>query len=266
MCTSVRRRPGRCEASSKANRTQRSTPMRVFTEPWVATSCGVPRRRNPPSPAYVPSVFSRTTTKSQSGAGAPGVPTKGRRFTYRSSSKRSRSNSPRSSRPGGTSVEPTGGPTAPRRMASKPRSSSSVASGRTSPVRQVVGGAELEGGGRQGHSRRAHDLQRLGHHLGADPVAADDGHSLRLGLAHPSAAPARSSPALPSSSRPARGRAQRHPPRRRHPPPSSGAPPAGTLAAGDALPGSPVPVPENEKPPTLWTVGQAHTGRRAPIR
>ena len=38
-------------ASSKAKRTQRSTPMRVFTEPWVATSCGVPLRRNPPSPA-----------------------------------------------------------------------------------------------------------------------------------------------------------------------------------------------------------------------
>ena len=33
--------------------------MRVFTEPWVATSCGVSLRRNPPSPAYVPSVFSR---------------------------------------------------------------------------------------------------------------------------------------------------------------------------------------------------------------
>ena len=38
--------------------------MRVFTEPWVAISCGVPLRRKPPSPAYVPSVFSRTTSMS----------------------------------------------------------------------------------------------------------------------------------------------------------------------------------------------------------
>ena len=29
----------------------RSYEDRVFTLPWVATSCGVPRRRNPPSPA-----------------------------------------------------------------------------------------------------------------------------------------------------------------------------------------------------------------------
>ena len=41
----------RLRASSNAKRTQRSTPMRVFTEPCVAISCGVPWRRKPPSPA-----------------------------------------------------------------------------------------------------------------------------------------------------------------------------------------------------------------------
>ena len=51
-------------ASSKANRTQRSTPKRVLTEPCVTTSAAVPFRKNPPSPAYAPSVFSRTTAKS----------------------------------------------------------------------------------------------------------------------------------------------------------------------------------------------------------
>ena len=38
--------------------------MRVFTQPCVATSCGVPLRSTPPSPTYGPSVFSRITTKS----------------------------------------------------------------------------------------------------------------------------------------------------------------------------------------------------------
>ena len=42
---------GRPAASSKAKRRQRSTPIRVFTDPWVATSYGVPFRRKPPSPA-----------------------------------------------------------------------------------------------------------------------------------------------------------------------------------------------------------------------
>ena len=41
---------GPSTASSKANRTHRSTPMRVFTDPCVATSNGVARRRKPPSP------------------------------------------------------------------------------------------------------------------------------------------------------------------------------------------------------------------------
>ena len=31
---------------------QRSTPWRVLTEPCVAISCGVPLRRNPPSPVF----------------------------------------------------------------------------------------------------------------------------------------------------------------------------------------------------------------------
>ena len=41
----------RDRARSNAKRTHRSTPKRVLTDPWVATSWGVPLRRNPPSPA-----------------------------------------------------------------------------------------------------------------------------------------------------------------------------------------------------------------------
>ena len=54
----------RLRRGRSAKRMHRSTPNRVFTDPWVATSSGVPWRRNPPSPAYVPSVFSRMTTMS----------------------------------------------------------------------------------------------------------------------------------------------------------------------------------------------------------
>ncbi len=45
---------------------QRSTPLRVLTETWIATSSGVPSFWMPPMPQYRPSVFSRTTTKSMS--------------------------------------------------------------------------------------------------------------------------------------------------------------------------------------------------------
>ena len=41
----------RARQYSKAYRRQRSTPMRVLIEVWIATSCGVPLRRNPPVPA-----------------------------------------------------------------------------------------------------------------------------------------------------------------------------------------------------------------------
>jgi len=51
LCTRVRCWAGRLRARSNAYRTQRSTPIRVFTDPWVAISKGVSLRRNPPSPA-----------------------------------------------------------------------------------------------------------------------------------------------------------------------------------------------------------------------
>ena len=54
----------RCSASSKAKRTMRSMPRRVKTEVWIATSSGWCWYTNPPTCAYSPSVFSRTTTKS----------------------------------------------------------------------------------------------------------------------------------------------------------------------------------------------------------
>ena len=92
----------------------RSTPIRVFTEPCVATSCGVPLRSTPPSPTYGPSVFSRITMKSCGVVVTGAVPTNGRWLTYRSSSKRIFSSRPRSITPGGTS----GVPTAPSRIAS----------------------------------------------------------------------------------------------------------------------------------------------------
>ena len=80
LWTSVSLCAGRLCASSNANRTHRSAPIRVLTDPCVATSYGVPLRRNPPSPAYVPSVFSRMTTKSAPCAIDPGTPVNGRRL------------------------------------------------------------------------------------------------------------------------------------------------------------------------------------------
>ena len=66
----------------------------------MATSCGVPLRSTPPSPTYGPSVFSRMTTKSCGSVWPGAVPTNGRWLTYRSSSKRIFSSSPRSITPG----------------------------------------------------------------------------------------------------------------------------------------------------------------------
>ena len=72
--------------------------------------------------------------------------------------------------PGGTS----GVPTAPSRMASKPRSSSSVVVGQDLAVAQVAGAAEVVVDRVEVDAGGAHDLQRLGDDLGADAVAADD--------------------------------------------------------------------------------------------
>ena len=58
-------RPRSCEAAySNAARMIRSTPFRVLTSSWIATSSGVPFLKIPPMPTYTPSVFSRETTKS----------------------------------------------------------------------------------------------------------------------------------------------------------------------------------------------------------
>src|SRR4051794_11277914 len=66
-----------------------------------------------------------------SGLCTPSNSLAGRRLTWWSSSKRSRSSSPRSRMPGGT----LGSPIAPSRIASWPRSSSITVSGSSSPVR-----------------------------------------------------------------------------------------------------------------------------------
>ena len=67
LVTDVTRRflPRR-RASSKANRMTLSVPWRVKTAVWTATSWAVPACTCPPTCAYSPSVFSRTTTTSMS--------------------------------------------------------------------------------------------------------------------------------------------------------------------------------------------------------
>ena len=58
----------RWRASSKAKRITRSVPWRVKIADCTATSWGTPGVQRPPTCAYSPSVFSRTTTKSISPA------------------------------------------------------------------------------------------------------------------------------------------------------------------------------------------------------
>ena len=53
-------------AKSKAARTIRSTPLRVWSSSCTAISSGVPFLKLPPTLTYAPSVFSRKTTKSMS--------------------------------------------------------------------------------------------------------------------------------------------------------------------------------------------------------
>ena len=70
----------------------RSMPTRVKTAVSMPTSCGWPVCERPPTPAYSPSVFSRTNTMSMSaavrlasGVGMPGSRRAGRTFAHRSS-------------------------------------------------------------------------------------------------------------------------------------------------------------------------------------
>ena len=92
--------------------------MRVLTDPWVATSSGVPLRSHPPSPAYVPSVFSLTTTKSHPGARSPRRAEKRAEVHVEIELEAQPEEQAPFEQPGGDLVEPTGGPTAPRTIAS----------------------------------------------------------------------------------------------------------------------------------------------------
>jgi hypothetical protein len=71
LVTTVSSLRGRARASAKAKRMMRATPARVITETSVATSSGSPRCTRPPTPAYSPSLFSRTITQSSSRAVTP---------------------------------------------------------------------------------------------------------------------------------------------------------------------------------------------------
>src|ERR1051326_4276991 len=82
---------GVLRASSKANLSTRSTPMRVSTVSCITTSRSVPGKMPPPIEEYSPSVFSRTTQKSMSpglrpasGEGTPGISRTGRSSAARS--------------------------------------------------------------------------------------------------------------------------------------------------------------------------------------
>ena len=161
-------------------------------------------------------------------------------LTYRSSSKRRRSSRPRSSAPEGTAVEPTGGPMAPRRMASCWRSSASDRIGKDVAGADVAICPEVVLGRLHGDPGCLDHLQRLCHHLGTDAVPADDRHLVR---AH--------SPQFPLSSRAGRlvlvlGLLRLDP-----------------HAADSHLAANLLPPPGNrigrffpgiEKPPTKWTV------------
>ena len=105
----------------------------------------------------------------------------GRRFTWWSSSNRSRSSSPRSRTPGGT----LGSPTAPSRIASCRRSSSSdrvgqQLAGRAASARRRGRTSVVSTSG----ATSPQDLEALRHHLGTDAVPGD--HRQPHGLANPS--------------------------------------------------------------------------------
>ena len=93
------RRP-RARASSKAKRTMRSVPRRVKTALCTATSPSVPPCTRPPTCAYSPSVFSRTSRmsmgrlRSKSGVATPGSRRAGRRLAYCSKARRMGSRRP----------------------------------------------------------------------------------------------------------------------------------------------------------------------------
>ena len=190
---------------------QRSTPPRVLSDSSVAVSnsCrGARSRRRPRTgPRCSPG---RSRSRGPARAAPPRWPTParsldGRRLMYRSSSARSRSSRPRSSMPGGTD----GLPTAPSRIASAVRSSSSTPSGSTSPVRRSVPRAErARPPARPPKPRRAATAStqcpRHRGDLGADPVAGHVGDGVAL-RGPPCQAPSPSTGAPASSSSAAAG-------------------------------------------------------------
>ena len=127
---------GRDRASPKAKRMIRSTPARVMIDTSVATSIGWPWCTRPPTPAYSPSVFSRTITQSRSagsqrfsGASMPGRMRVGRTLAYWSKPWQIFSRRPHSVTWSGM----CGSPAEPNRIASWPRSASRPSAGIITP-------------------------------------------------------------------------------------------------------------------------------------
>ncbi len=134
LCTRVRCRRGVSRRARTRSGAQRSTPEAgVGPSPAVATSCGVRGGGTHPPPAYVPSVFSRTTTRSTPSFRRPGRRGRGggsRRGRARSANRRSR---PRSITPAGR----RGCPPRPGARRSRPGSPRSAAPGEDVAVAQV---------------------------------------------------------------------------------------------------------------------------------
>src|SRR5579862_1349106 len=110
----------------------RSTPLREFTSSCTAISSAVPFLKNPPTPTYSPSVFSRKTmnrtsfvVRSRNGVNRSWNSSTGRAFTYRSSLKRKPSRMSAACWLEGT----RGSPSAPNRIASKSFDNISTAPG-----------------------------------------------------------------------------------------------------------------------------------------
>src|SRR5260370_4437464 len=120
----------------------RSTPLREFTSSCTAISSAVPFLKNPPTPTYNPSVFSRNTMirtsssfRSRNGVNRSCSNSTGRAFTYRSSLKRK----PRRISAACWLVGTRGSPSAPNRMASNSsRNISTAPAGSETPSRRYL--------------------------------------------------------------------------------------------------------------------------------
>ncbi len=129
---------GRERASSNANFSSRSLPMREKIDVCATNSRSVPGYITPPTAEYSPSVFSRTMNMSMSpglrpasGHGTPSNRRAGRRLMYWSKSRRNLISEPHSDTWSGTVA---GQPTAPKNSASLPSSRCRQSSGIIWPV------------------------------------------------------------------------------------------------------------------------------------